>query len=272
MPRGRRRPPEDVADQAQAKAAKRRSSTRSRTKSMSPDEIKSLVDSLTQRVYEMLGLDMIGLRPDDIRDLLTDVITGMAEGRSTKLTEEAAMKRIAAARDNLLKAVASKLLADGKVDSRERLQFVVAYLPEAAGRAAPALYRIALKLGAQDVIDALRSLWSQYGRPTPIACPRCGFLAVTPDLTCMVCGAALSESEVKRSLGFPKVLESLASRLHPRLIEEILAAGYVVVDGDVEPPSMAPQGFRVVLHLNRDEKELLRRVLLQRQAQQGQGA
>ncbi len=266
MPRGRKKA-DDVAEQAKARAVRRRLS--SKRKEMSADEVKALADNILGRVYEALGVDLLGLRPEDIRDLVLDAVTGLAEGRVTKLTEEAALKRIVASKDGLLKAIAAKLLSERKVDSVERLQFVISYLPDVAGRAAPELYQLARRLGAQDVIDTLRQLWAQYGRPTPIACPRCGFLAVTPELTCMVCGAELSEAEIKRSLNFPKVIEDLASRLHPRLIEEILAAGYVVVDGDIEPPSMAFQGFKVILHLNREEREVLRKALQARQAQGG---
>ena len=225
-------------------------------------DLRPIIDSVAKQAYELLSLDMYGFSSDDAKDVIAEMIYAIAEGRSSKLTEDAALKKIMASKDSLLKALAVRLLYKGIRLSREQLEFIVSYAPEQAGAAAPYLYAEAKRLGATDIIDTLRSLWSRYGRPTPIECPRCGFRAVTPDLTCMICGAELSEREIKDHMGFKRVLVETAKSLHPRLIEEMIAAGYVVIDGDIHPPSMAPrQGFSLTLHLSRDEKESLRSLL-----------
>jgi uncharacterized Zn finger protein (UPF0148 family) len=260
LPRGRRKQRAEEPQDAAAAQRRRRSSAVKR--GTSEEDVKAIAESLSSRLIPTLGLDLIGLQPADIKDLVYSIVSSLAESRSSKLTEEAAMKRIVAMRDNVLKAVSASLLSRGQHLTREQLEFIVAYAPEMAGRAAPYLYREALRLKADDIIDSLRSLWSQYGNPTPVECPRCGFRAVTPDLTCAVCGAELSEGEIKKHIELEKVLESLATRLHPRLIEEIVSAGYVVLDDDVKPPSLAPkQGYALTLHLNRSERELLQRLL-----------
>jgi hypothetical protein len=263
LPRGKRKPEQQDAQQAQQR--RRRAQPK---RSTSEEEIKSISESLSERLIQALGLDLIGLKAVDIKDIVYSIVGSLAESRSSKLTEEAAMKRIVAMKDNLFKAIAASLLSSGRPLTREQLEFIVAYAPEIAGRAAPYLYREAVRLRADDIIGSLRALWSQYGRPTPVECPRCGFRAVTPDLTCIVCGAQLSEGELKRHLNFASLLQGLASRLHPRLVEEIISAGYVVLDDDVRPPSMAPrQGFAIVIHLSRAEKEALSGLLFAQQSQ-----
>lgn len=239
MPRGRRRQRAEEPQDAAAAAQRRRRSSSTIRRGTSEEDIKAIAESLSSKLIPALGLDLIGLQPADIKDLVYSIVSSLAESRSSKLTEDAAMKRIVAMKDNVLKAVSASLLSRGQRLTREQLEFIVAYAPEMAGRAAPYLYREALRLKADDIIDSLRSLWSQYGNPTPVECPRCGFRAVTPDLTCMVCGAELSEGEIKKHIEFEKVLESLATRLHPRLLEEIVSAGYIVLDDDVKPPSLA---------------------------------
>ena len=250
----RRKTKEGAVETRKKRTAARRSQT--------TYDLRPVIETVTKQAYELLGLDMYGFSADETKDVITEIVYAIAEGRSSKLTEEAALKKIMASKDSLLKALAVRLLHKGIRLSREQLEFIVSYAPEQAGAAAPYLYGEAKRLGATDIIDTLRSLWSRYGRPTPIECPRCGFRAVTPDLTCMVCGAELSEKEIKEHMDFKRVLVEAAKRLHPRLVEEIIAAGYVVIDGDIHPPSMAPrQGFSLVLHLSRDEKESLRSLL-----------
>ena len=250
----RRKTKEGAVETRKKRAATRRSQT--------TYDLRPIIDYVAKQAYELLSLDMYGFSADDVKDVIAEMVYAIAEGRSSKLTEEAALKKIMASKDSLLKALAIRLLYRGIRLSREQLEFIVSYAPEQAGAAAPYLYGEAKRLGATDIIDTLRSLWSRYGRPTPIECPRCGFRAVTPDLTCMICGAELTEKEVKEHIDFKRILVEAAKKLHPRLVEEIIAAGYVVVDDDIHPPSMAPrQGFSLTLHLSRDEKETLRSLL-----------
>lgn len=157
------------------------------------------------------------------------------------------------------------LLDRGKPLTLEQLELVVSYAPQLAGRAAPVLYREAKRLGADHVIEALRSLWLRYGRPTPIKCPRCGFNSVTPDLSCIICGASLEEEEVKETIGFSSMLRAFARSAPALLILEALRAGYVVVNHEVKPPSLKrPGSFGVDIYLTREERRILEEELRRR--------
>ncbi|MGC9071169.1 MAG: hypothetical protein ACP5HK_00510 [Acidilobus sp.] len=225
-------------------------------------DLSPIVNSVTQQVYESFGLDAYGITLDDAKGVISDMVYAIAESRSSKLTDEVALKKVTAAKDNLMKALANVILSRGTRLTREQLEFIVSYAQEAAGKAAPYLYHEAKRLGADDIVDTLRSLWLQYGKPTPVECPRCGFRAVTPDLACLVCGAQLSERELKEHMGFSRLLIETAKRLHSRLVEEMISAGYVVLNGEIRPPSLAPRdGFAIVIHLSRAEKDSLRSLI-----------
>ena len=148
---------------------------------------------------------------------------------------------------------------------QSQLEFIVANAPEVAGKAAPLLYQRAIEIGAYHIVESLRHLWVMHGNPTPISCPRCGFRAVTPNLTCMVCGAVLDEREVKDSIGFKELLRDFAERADPRLVEEVLRAGFVLVNHEINPPSLrSALRFYVELYLSRDEKDILKSIVEKR--------
>ncbi len=228
--------------------------------------IEEVVSQVAHAVSERMGLDLIGLGPDDIRDIVDDIVRGIMESRSTKPTIESLVKRIVAGAQHLRKAIAYKLLEQrGEELTLEQIEFIIANAPEAAGRSAPILYRIASRYNAEHLISALQVLWSRYGKRTPIRCPRCGFEAVTPELVCMVCNAILDEREVKSAIGFTRKLELLARSAPIPIVREILQAGFVVLDDEVHAPSTAPRrGFRVEIYLDKTEKELVKRILRER--------
>ncbi|MCE4628300.1 MAG: hypothetical protein F7C34_04030 [Desulfurococcales archaeon] len=254
------------------KAGKRRgASRRSRSASGSRSrkwklDMDKVVGEVGREVIERLGLDYLGIDIDFIRDILEEIIAGIAESRSTKPSIESLVKNIVRNKDLFYKAIAAKLATKENL-TVEQLEFIVSYAPEVAGRAAPQLFRIARELGADHIISALRFLWSKYGRPTPFTCPRCGFRALTPDLKCLVCGAEVSEEEFKRSIGFESLLEDLA-RSSPASAMEILSAGLALYDGErLYPPSSRAllSGRPIIeIYLGSHERKILESILRQR--------
>lgn len=220
-------------------------------------DVDSMAEEAAGEVMVRLGLEGVVDRRLVV-EVMREVVSGIVESRSTKPSLESIVKRVTANAAPFLKAVAALLLSEADKLTVEQLEFIVSHAPELAGRAAPALYARALELGANWVAGALRGLWLRYGRPTPVRCPRCGFNSVAPDLSCVVCGAQLSEEEVKKSLGFPEALRSFALRADLKLVEEAANAGYVVVDDDIHPPSVkALLPFYLELHLSGAERKLL---------------
>jgi len=237
----------------------RRQSTKKKSWKLDMDTV---VPEVGKQVIEQLGLDYIGIGVDDIRDILEDIIQGIAESRSTKPSIESLVKNIVRNKLLFYKSIATKLIFKDNL-TLEQLEFIVSYAPEAAGRAAPKLYHVAREIGADHIVEALRALWARYGKPTPFTCPRCGFRALGPDLRCMVCGAEVTEEEIKKLIDFNKIITIIAKN-NPVAAFEIVSAGFALYDGEtVRPPSARPllSGRPVIeLYLTRSEKEEIERI------------
>ncbi len=258
MPRKRRERASKNKTQDTTKEGGKKKKRRTSRKRFKLD-VKAVSKDVAEEVVKRLGLDLVGISVDDILDIVENIVSGIAESRATKPSTESIIKRILASKDNFRKAVAVRLFELKQDDlSLEQLEFIVSYAPELAGRAAPILYKVAKKYNAEYIVSSLQVLWNKYGRRTPLKCPRCGFYAVTPDLTCMVCGAVLSEEEVKRSINFKDRLREFAKEAPTPLLREVYQAGFIVLNDKIHPPSMAPRaGFRVEIHLTSDEKVIL---------------
>ncbi len=204
----------------------------------------------------------MGVGEDLLAEVLTPIIGDMVDSRSTKPKPEQVSSRLEKSRSYIYKAVAVLLIERLDEYSQEQLEFIVSNAGEAAGRAAPKLYRAASRLGLDHIVDALRHLWRLYGRPMPVKCPRCMFDSLTPDLECIVCGARVGEEEVKSVIGFERLLREYAEAADKGVVREVLAAGYVYYDGEIHPPSTRPaSGYTLQLYLNRSERMELERIL-----------
>ena len=136
------------------------------------------------------------------------------------------------------------------------------FLRELISNASDAIDRARFEaLKDPSLLSMLRTLWERYGLPLPLRCPRCGFMSITPELSCIVCGAAPSEEEVKRANNFEEELKRAVQGWHESLIMEVVSAGYVYFNGEILPPSMG-KGQGVILHLNQREKGMLRDLLV----------
>ena len=227
-------------------------------------DVEEVAGEVIPEVVSRLGLEYLGLTERELRDIIEPIISSIAEARSTKPSVESLVKRIAAGKEMLFKAIAAKLLEREEL-GREHLEFIVSYAPELAGRAAPRLYREASRLGLDYIIDSLRYLWERYGRPLPVRCPYCGFRSVTPGLTCIVCGRSVEEEDLKESIGFEDLLRRFAETSDPSIVEEVLRSGIVLYDGELHPPSLRSRApLAVELFLTRRERRVLEEALARR--------
>ncbi|MCX8196515.1 MAG: hypothetical protein N3F67_05525 [Acidilobaceae archaeon] len=232
-----------------------RKKTRGKKRKEEEEEIREVIRKIAEGLVKRL--DMEGLvRAEELKELVETVVYDMVE-RGRKVEEEAVIRKLEERKEHVYKYVASKLIAGERELDFKLAEFLIYRVPELAGKAAPRLYPEAKK--DPGLLSTLKSLWERHGIPLPLPCPRCGFRSLTPDLSCVICGAAPSEEEVKRYMNFEEELRRAALRWHESLIAEALNAGYVYYDGEVKPPSMGRGG--AVIHLNRKEKALLRELL-----------
>ena len=266
MPRGRRRVSRSGSNTSRkgVRATRARSSRRA-TQRVKIDPEK-LLDSMVDDAVQKLGLTILGLNKESYKEMLKPIVEGIVGQYSSRPSKDAIISRLRSAINSVYMIASAYLLEKLNVLTQEQLEFVVNYGGPVAARNVTRLYRDALKLGRKDLLPLLRSLWEQYGTPTPVSCPRCGFRAVTPELECMVCGYTLSEREAKEAIDFEFRLAELVEFYSPNEVIEAIERGFVVVGSTIKPPSAPREPTDIVLHLTRSERELLRRMLEERKA------
>ena len=216
---------------------------------------------VSRQLISRLGLDYIGLTEEELASIIEPIIADIVSNRSTKPTVEPIANRLVRAKTQLYKVIAASLVERDEF-TLEQLEFIVSYAPETAGRLAPKLYRAAVKLNAEHIVDSLRHLWRQYGLDMPLQCPICGFNSLTPDLQCIVCGAQPEEKDIKKYNMVNQRLEAWAREEHPRLVREAIDTGYIYVDYEgIKPPSMGTSRTATKLYLSRREREMITRIL-----------
>lgn len=217
---------------------------------------------MLDEVVSRLGLDILGLGREDYREILKPVVEGIVSRYSSRPSKEAVTNRIMNIAQHVYALAAAYLLERDRELTEDQVEFVITNAPMIAARYVQRLYSVVKRLGRNDLIPLLRSAWERYGRPSPIACPYCGFRAVTPDLVCIVCGREIRERDVKQAIGFEERLRELVEFYGPMGAREVLEKGYVLLGDTLKPPSAGGEGGEIVLHLSRGEKELLRNLLL----------
>ncbi len=225
------------------------------------EEVEKVVSEISEELVVRLGLQGL-FTAGDLRDVVENVVQSIID-EGKKINKSSIIKHIELHKGDVYKYLAVKALNSGDL-SKELAEFIVYSAPEIAGKAASELYNL-LK-DDKPTLDTLRDLWDRYGRPTPLKCPDCGFRALTPNLTCMICGSTPSEERVKEVNNFVEELKHAIRGWHRRLIEEVITAGYVYydyIDMGIKPPSMMKPGrVGALITLSLREKMMLKEHLL----------
>ncbi len=219
-------------------------------------------------------MDMLELSKDELKTVLTKLVD-ILRGDASTINADTIVRRFHRNLEPMLNIVATTILEMREELHGDLLEFVVNNIGDAVIAYAPRLYREALREGRTDLIDRLRSEWSRAwvklrGPPLPVKCPRCGFDALMPDLTCLVCGATVDERELKEFLNFEELLKDFAE-LHPE--EEVKVAidyGYVYLNSiGLKSPREQREPLDIEIVLSSRERELLKELLQRRNSNGG---
>lgn len=232
--------------------------------------LDSWVERNIDEVVLRSGLDYLGLSRDMWLEVLRDILEELYGSTTSYKSAEDVAKRLIRNSDRVYPVIASRLAYVLEKPTADQLEFIVSNVGDAVLDLAPRLYRWTLEAGREDLLGTLRykwaSTWSRLRTPVlPVRCPRCGFNSVMPDLSCTVCGALLSEREVKVSVDLVRRLEELARSMTCSELGNLLRYDYVLVnDLEVKPPSASRLVVDVEVYLGREEKNLLKKVYEER--------
>lgn len=227
--------------------------------------VESWIEKNIDEVVSRAGLDYLGLSREVWVETLGDLIGELYGSTSSYKSAEDVAKRLTRNAERILPIIAARLAQILDSPSVDQLEFIVTNVGDSVLELAPRIYGWAKGLGRSDLLGALKYKWSIAWSKTrspilPVACPRCGFNSLMPDLVCLVCGASISERELKESVEFGnRLAEALSSMDCPEL-KSLLNYDYVLLN-DVEIKS--PAGNRlpvdIEVFLSRPEKELVRK-------------
>jgi len=267
LPR-RRRSSKSTSSKTQAKKTSRRGTSRRRKKTINVEEY---VRSIVKEVASRLGLDLLGLNDEEYYEVLGPVIE-MALGEATyKPKVDQIVSRLKRYFENVAELIASNLLRVRENFTPEQLEFIIAYGRRAAAGNVQRLYREARRLGRDDLIAQLKYVWHEYGRPTPIVCPKCGFRAILPDFSCYVCGAILSEEDVRKAVDFDVLFREFVETSSINDLRETLERGYVLLGEYIKPPTAQREPWDLELFLKKHEKEYIRKKIMEKRLKQLSG-
>ncbi len=224
-------------------------------------DIDSYTRSVVSEVASALGLDLLNLTNEELVEVLKPAIEAVVGEARYKPSIDTIISRLRRHFTNIAKLISMQLLRLKEKLAPEQLEFIILNGEEVAGINAPRLYHEALKYKRLDLINNLRILWEKYGNPTPFTCPKCGFRAVIPDLTCIICGNSLTERELKKSIDFKEKLMEFAENASISEIKEVLEKGYVLVGEYIKPPSAPRSRFDIELFLSSEERKMLSSIL-----------
>ncbi len=227
-------------------------------------------DKHLDSIVSMSGLDLLNLTREEYAEILRDIIASIYGSRSSYTKVEVVVKRLRRFEKQLYPLIALKLAQLKDKFTEEQLEFIVTNIGDAVLGLAFKLYKNLKDVGREDLIDLLRNKWfnawikNKYKTPLP-PCPKCGFYALTPDLTCLVCGSSVSEREFKNGYSFLNKLREEVEVAECNELLEALRKGYVLVNGyGIKLGTRMREAVDVEVYLSRSEIELIKSELKKR--------
>ena len=266
MPRSKR-PKEEKPAEATDSEYKSRPRSPSRKRFVDTEEWVSrhVIDLVSS-----IGLEFLNLNNDEYITVFTRIVDAL-RGESSTLDLDTIIRRIKRNLDKVYPMIASAVLELRDQLDEAQLEFVVNNIGDSVLAYAPRLYNEALRFGRIDLIERLRSLWrhawvlKRYPI-LPLQCPKCGFNSLMPDLSCLVCGASVSERELKEFVNFKNMLTEFAYKEPLDSVKRALSYGYVYLSSiGIKPPGESKDVLDIEVLLTNEEKNILINILKQRE-------
>jgi hypothetical protein len=226
--------------------------------------IDSWIDKYIMDFISITGLDILGLDKEAYKELLSDIMIELYGSLTSYTNVKTLAKRYLRNRRLLDEVIASRLAAMLDKFTEDQLEFIVYNVGDSVLNLAPKIYEEIKKLGRDDLAAILRVKWANAWLKVkktslPLECPNCGFNAVMPDLTCLVCNSVLKESEIKQHINFMPSLKTYTEALQCDDLKKLLNYDYVLMNGaGIKLPWERREPIDVEIFLSDVEKKLLK--------------
>lgn len=242
-----------------------RSSKRSSQRKRYTDT-EAWVDRNLSELIDIFNLSSLDLNEEEAKTIVTKIVD-MLRGEAATIDKDTIRRRFLRNIQQVNQVIAQSIVELRDELTLNQLEFVVNNIGEAVLGYAPKLYREVVKHSRQDLLETLRTLWRAYWvqrkyQVLPVECPRCGFNSLMPDLSCLICGASVTEEELKKYVGFEKLLQELVNQYSVEDVKKAIMYGYVYLSSlGLKPPTHERDKLDVEILLNSREKEYLKSLL-----------
>ncbi len=226
--------------------------------------IDAWIEKYISQFIELTGLDMLGLTREQYLELLSDLIVQLYGSLTSYSNVKVVAKRYRRAKDRLNQVIAARLAFMLEKHTKDQLEFIVYNVGDAVLGVAPKIYDELKRHGLEDLIRILRVKWANTWlkrklNVLPVECPVCGFNALMPDLTCIVCGATIREKELKNFIKFDEELKQFASLLTCDELRKLSLKDYLLLNGSgLKLPDEKRTPVDIEVYLTSTEKKLIK--------------
>ncbi len=259
--RSRRKRKEESETITQEKTSKK---TTRRTRRRREINLDAWIEKHIDEFVSSTGLDLLNLSREQYIEILKDIIIQLYGSTSSYTKVDVLVKRFQRYSDRIYPVIAARIASLLDKLSEDQLEFVILNIGDEVLSLASKLYEHARRFGRDDLINILKTKWSNawVKRRTeilPAECPKCGFNALMPDLTCLVCNSVVNDKTLKEFIKFTNGLKELISILSCDELREIMRRGYVLVNGlGLKPPNSERSPIDIEIYLTNKEMELVK--------------
>lgn len=230
-------------------------------------DTEAWVDRNLDDLIEIFNLNLLELPREDAKAIALR-LTEVLRGEAATIDKDTIRRRFTRYIQQMYQLIAQSILELRDELTCLQLEFVVNNIGEAVLGYAPRLYREAMRHDREDLLLSLRTTWRTYWVSKrypilPVECPRCKFNSLMPDLGCIICGASITEEEIKKHVNFDKLLQDFVKQWNEEDVKKAVIYGYVYLNSlGIKPPTQERDKLDIEILLSSREKEYLKALSL----------
>lgn len=222
------------------------------------------IEENIREFVELSGLSVLGLSKAQYVELLYEILIQLYGSPTTRTDVETVVKRYNRHKEVINELIANKLVHMFETLPPNLLDFIVASVKDSVLSVAPKIYGQVVRENRTDLVEVLKIKWfngwvSKRYRVPPITCPKCGFNSLMPDLSCLVCGSVVSESQLKKHVDFEKSLERFVNELPCNELRDLLNYDLVLLSSEgIKKTTALRSPVDIEVYLTSKEKKIIR--------------
>ncbi len=228
--------------------------------------VEEWVESNIDKLIPITGIDYLNL-PRDLEKSILTRITEIIIGESKKIDIDTFTRRYKRYIQQLKQVIAFEIVSNLNSLSKEQLEYIMSSIGPWIIQYGDKLYREITRHGAIDLLNILKYEWNRWWTQTktpelPPECPKCGFNALMPDYTCLICKHVASEKEILDKYRFDSYVENVIRKGRYDIVKSIVDKGYILVNATgIKEPDSEKGLLDLEIHIDYKKRNKLKEML-----------